>query len=385
MLTSEKSVKIKMVLLKTIVAFIQKNFIHDREFVQFLIRNCCVLHKFNSEHGTLEEYTDFVEACNNTMFILSSTIGTVDDLLKVELLQCLMKLEYTGICSTIAKCLSNLFGKSPEIHIHHPASDENGSVEKDEDEAIKMQLPTSEAIFVRCLILIGNYEDRQRIGNILSFLKNYCPNLYKQLVPLWNEKIPELINVLNTDHSTENNFNTEFFDLLLLTIKDVDDTKFSEALVYNMTDQIPLYSPLSHSQYQQIEFKVPNMESEKGMMVKLMGICLCYVGSEHMIKEKIDLIMNMARNEKMDKHAPHEDYEKVMKDYSKALGFVSCQHLDLLMKKLIVFITDDSGVKKSGSFFSHLHFMKDSHKENENYKMKILTLQVSNSKNGSVY
>lgn len=87
MLVTEKSIKLKMVLLKTLIAFMQRNFLHERDFVVFLIRGSCRLAKFNTEYGSNEEYLEFVKACNNTLFILSSTIGTMDDILRMELLQ----------------------------------------------------------------------------------------------------------------------------------------------------------------------------------------------------------------------------------------------------------------------------------------------------------
>lgn len=91
MLNTERSIKLKMVLLKTVVAFMQRNFVHDKEFVLLLIRGSCPLHKINTEYGSNDEYVEFETACNNTMFILSSTIGTMDEILKMELLQCYLR------------------------------------------------------------------------------------------------------------------------------------------------------------------------------------------------------------------------------------------------------------------------------------------------------
>lgn len=87
MIANEKSIKMKMVLLKIIVAFAEKKLIDDLEFVQFIIKNSCIAAKVPTEWGAPDEYTDFVKACNSSLSILCSTVGTLDDILKKELLQ----------------------------------------------------------------------------------------------------------------------------------------------------------------------------------------------------------------------------------------------------------------------------------------------------------
>ncbi|XP_052871760.1 maestro heat-like repeat-containing protein family member 1 [Anopheles cruzii] len=110
----------------------------------------------------------------------------------------------------------------------------------------------------------------------------------------------------------------------------------------------------------------------------MFGVCLCHTTDEHMICNKIDLIFELAKAEKVDKNAPNEEYEQPMQDYADSLGYVAVTHLDKVMAKLGSTVIDDNSVKKSNSFFSHLSFIKDSAKELEIYKMKILTLEALN-------
>lgn len=97
MLTHEKTIKVKLVLLKTIVVLAQKALLQDNEFIRYIIVHCCQFSKVNPDFGSGDEYADFMQACKNSLDILASNVPTVSDLLKRELLQFYMLLDYTDI------------------------------------------------------------------------------------------------------------------------------------------------------------------------------------------------------------------------------------------------------------------------------------------------
>ncbi|XP_053688196.1 maestro heat-like repeat-containing protein family member 1 [Sabethes cyaneus] len=369
MLTTERSIKLKMVLLKTIVAFMQRNLVHEKEFVIFLIRGSCRLNKFNSENGSSEEYQEFVTACNNTMYILSTTIGTMDDILKMELLQSFLRLEYTDICSTIGKCLANLLAKDPVPERRNPF--DRGITDEE------VRPPSAVSVFVRSLALLGNYDETTRVQNILSFLKSYTPNLYRHLTPLWNEKLGQMLQDLQMGSMNRKQYDTLLFEFIQATIKDVDEFVFIEGLIAEIFQQLPLYQPITPGAIQ-VDFKVPALDQEKRMLVKVLGICLSHSMDDHVIDNKIDLIIGLAKTEKLEKNASHEEYETLLQDYAQSLAYVSVEHVDKVMKKLVTLVIEDGSVKKSSSFFSNLHFIKDTSKETENFKLKVLVLQSLN-------
>uniref|UniRef100_A0A182J852 Condensin complex subunit 1 C-terminal domain-containing protein n=1 Tax=Anopheles atroparvus TaxID=41427 RepID=A0A182J852_ANOAO len=323
MLATEKPIKVKIVLLKTVVAFMQKNFVHDREFVTFLIRSSCRQSKLNLDHGTLEEHQEFQRACNDTMHILSSTVGTVDQMLKLELLQAYLRYEYTDICGTIGKCLANLFTKDPELAV---ASERHNPFDENVQSADEAELASG--------------IDERRYYELL-------------------------------------------FQFLQATIKDVDEYQFVESIIAEMFHQLPLYQAPGggsggSSGAQSIEFRIPPLEQEKRMVVKVFGVCLCHSLDEHLITNKIDLIITMAKGEKSEKNAPSEEFERLMQDYADALGYASVEHLEKVMAKLMTLVIDEGAVKKSSSFFSNLNFIKDSAREQEAYRLKVLALQTLN-------
>ncbi|XP_058812220.1 maestro heat-like repeat-containing protein family member 1 [Topomyia yanbarensis] len=373
MLTAERSIKLKMVLLKTIVAFMQRDLVHDKEFVVFLIRGSCRLNKFNTEHGSCDEYQEFVTACNNTMFILSSTIGTMDDILKMELLQSYLRFEFTDMCSTIARCLTNLLSKDPEVARIPERRNPFDESEPSED----VRPPSAISIFVRSMALLGNFDDILRVQNILSFLKTYSSNLYKHLTPLWNEQLGNILLELSSATGIDQKrYDTLLSEFLQATIKDVDEFKFIEGLIAEIFQQLPLYQLVTPGTNQtQLEYKIPSLDREKRMLVKVLGMCLCHSIDEHLIANKIDLIIGLAKAEKLEKNATNGDYEILVKDHAQSLGYVSVEHVDKVMKKLVALVIEDGTVKKSGSFFSNLNFIKDTSKEIENFKIKMLVLQ----------
>lgn len=362
MIQTEKSLKLKMILLKTFVALAQKGFINDSEFIKFIIRHCCQFNKISVDFGTIEEHHDFVQACNNCMIILSTTVGTIDDLLKRELLQYFLIIDYTDACSTIAKCLANLFGKNSDIGVVEDLSPDINSTTS--------MIPSASSIFVRSLALLGNFKEVGRINNILEFLTNYCINLNKHLTPLWDEKIIEITN--NVSNKQEKSYYENILNFLTSTIKDVDDPLFAHILANCMADQINLYTP----QIGITEFKIPTLNMERGMLLKLMGVCLCHVNDLESVEAKIDLILQTAKLEKLEKNIPSSGFQYRLSDAAKSLGVLSRNHTEILLKKLELLITIEGTKKVGGSFFSGLNFMKDAQKDIDIYKIKLLVVET---------
>lgn len=375
MVMNEKSFKIKQIILRAIVAFAQKGFIMRKIFIKFIIHHCCHLLKVLQENGTHEEAAELVRSCNNTLIILSREITNgLEKLLKVEILQMLMHYEYTDAATTFLKCLTALYQR--DDHAMSTSEDDETESEKSND---NKNLPSPESIFVRSLVLLANYEDKERIRAVLDFLIVFCPQLSgKHLQTLWTEKINELRDVLKIND--DDKFYKDIFLFIMATIKDIDDPKFSESLVNKMADQFVLYQ--SHNSQHihptnlhqlNTEVIVPNLRLERGMLMKILGLCLCYVTDIPSIDTKIDLIITQVKIEKLEKVVNYAELEEKFYDPAKALGFVSKAHYDLLMKKFENIIADDS-LKKSSSFLS-FNFTKDAQqKEAEKYKLKILII-----------
>lgn len=356
MIHHEKTIKVKLVLLKTIVALAQKALIQDSEFIRFILQHCCQHSKINQDHGTADEFVDFMQACKNSLYILATTVGTIDNLLKRELLQHYLLIEYTDISATIAKCLGKLFEKNDDM------SFANG----DEDTG-KPNVPSSETVFARSLILLGNTNQSKRSENVLKFLKYYAKNVHKLLFPLWSVEIPKLIQQIK-----EPDFQDKVFKFVVDTIKEYDNPAFPETIVNKLADQLNLYPIIVPVK----DYYIPQLHQERGMLLKLIGTCLCYVTDNQTIEAKIELIINTARQEKFDKIQNNIEFDSKLTDGCAALGYVSKIHLDVVLNKLDHLISEEGHRKTGGNFFTNLHFIKDTQKEVEIYKVNLLAIDA---------
>lgn len=378
----ERSVKMKLTLLKTIVALAQKSMIRDKEFVWFVVRHSCKYSKISQEHGTLEEHATLVLSCENTLFMLASTVGTLDELLKRELLNHFLLLDYTDICGNLARCLASLFAKSPHIEYEIASDDEQQSLPASGDGAMapaedrgsvikrgKVIVPSAESIYARCLALLGNQHCIKRASNILSFLKYYHPQLNPALDELWEQRISDMLLHINQPQT----YLKQLHDFVLETNEFLStrDENFAQRLACKLADQMYLYPmQLPHSEWQ-----LPDLSAERGMLLQSMALTLCEVTDVACIHTKIDLIVTTARQERLDKHVKHADYERRIEPCARSLGYIARQHLALVIKKLSE-LAQMGGRKHSTGFFSNLHFMKDSHKELELYKSNLLVVKA---------
>ncbi|EDW81982.1 uncharacterized protein Dwil_GK25557 [Drosophila willistoni] len=388
MILSERSVKMKLTLLKTIVALAQKSHIRDKEFVWFVVRHSCKYQKINQEMGSREEHANLVLSCENTLFMLSSTVGTLDELLKRELLNYLILLDYTEICGNLAKCLASLFAKSPHIEYEIAGEETNetagggaeslpaGAAGDDRSNGAgsvvkrgKVMVPTSETIYARCLALLGNQQCIKRCSNILSFLRYYYPQLNPALEQLWERRISDLMLHINQESS----YRQQLHDFILSTnefLTNLDDG-FAQRLTIKLADQMYLYPmQMPHS-----EWHLPDLSAERGMLLQALALSLLQVNDVACIHTKIDLIVTTARQERLDKHVKNSEYEQRIEPCALALGYIARQHLGHLVKKLTE-LAQMGGRKHSTGFFSNLHFIKDTHKELETYKSNLLVIKA---------
>lgn len=370
MLNSEKTYKVKMVLLKTVAAFAQKSLLDDPLFVRFVLRNSCALHKPSHDLGTADEQDELMQSCRNSLFILSASVPSMDEIMKQELLRAYTQLDYTSVCDVIAKCLAKLYARRPDPTTPRDESaPTTPATTPDVDHTISFTSP--ESIFVRSLILMGNDKETTRVDHILQFLKQFGPYLNKHLRQLWLERIPELAGLITTPVV----FHEKLHAFVLATIRDVDDFKFAERLVAKLSNQLSLYPQQQQtSANATTEYMLPDLQQERGMLLKLMGTVLGLVSDGQTVEAMLDVIINTGRQERLEKNVANCEYECRMADAAKALGLVAKVHLDTVLAKLDGLHNDDGRRKSSGTFFIGLNFMKDFGKETDIYKINLLVV-----------
>lgn len=354
MMANERTIKVKLVVLKTIVVLAQKALLQDNDFIRYIIVHCCQLSKVNLDYGTADEYADFMQACKNSLDLLASTVNTVSDLLKRELLQFYLLIDYTDVTGSFAMCLAKLFEKSTDLSY----------TEVENAEKTLTYLPSSETVLARSLILLGNTNQSRRSEHILEFLKFYSKIINKLVVPLWTTEIPKLKKQIK-----EPDFHEKVFKFVTDTIKEYDDAAFPETLANKLADQIILYPVTINLK----EHLVSALNEERGMLLKLIGVTLCYVTDNQTIESKLELIIHTARQEKLEKLANHAEFETKLTDACTALGVISKIHTNIVLQKIEHLIETDGQKKQSSSFFS---FKKDNTKDTDIYKVNILAVET---------
>lgn len=359
LMIGEKNIKMKMIILKTIVAFAQRGFIEDKGFIKYVIRCACQSNK--PTENELAEQTYFMETCKNSIFILSS-VGTCDNVLTRELLCILMEQDYMTVVSTATKSLAKLLEKSTEIETEKIQEDSGNQI------ATLTYIPEPMSVFVRCLILLNNPSESQRANNILLFLKSYAPLINKHLHTLWTEKINQLIELTHHKPISGIVFSEAVAKFLLDTIKDVDEESFSETLI---AETIKQYTGLCDPQIAtNSEFYIPNSEIERGNLFEILGVALTQVQNEAVLLEQIDIMIQMARTEKL---VLVDD--NVLLSIAKGFGYVSRKHCSLVLSKLADLLRNEEKKRSSSGFFSQLNFVKENQKEAEIIKIRTIVLE----------
>lgn len=277
LLNDNNNMKIKIVMMKTIVAFAYHGHLFNPEgdkYIIFIIKLCCTPNVINPK-GVQDidsnEWYEMIRTCDNSLFLLTNAVLELENTLWKLFLDSLLNKEYTEACCTLLKCLTSLAQRKREtLQIGSGFDEEMGPNISD--------LPKPESIFARCITLLSAPLNANRGTYILNFLKNYAPFINKHLQALWDSQIPQLLRYLeqNSDKWKVQMWEDRVHEFLTYTIKEVDELRWTEALASKFVEQVPLYSENSE---------------EKGFLYKCLATTVCFVQKVNCVKEKIDVIL----------------------------------------------------------------------------------------------
>lgn len=334
MIQTEQNSKMKNMLLKTVVAFAHKRLLSDKVFIEFIVKHCCTPGNIKmNENNDVEELQ---KACNSSLYLLTTNVAELEQILWPTLLQCTLDSKYTSAMSTLAKCLANLSLKMKNNAVFDVSKP-------------PLSIPTEVAIFSRSLAMLGNPLENKKGLYILQFLKNYCEFISKQLLPLWEDKITAMLWFLEKNEKDLNpsTWDELVLDLLSSTIQDLGDVKFTEGLSNKMAEQLPMYN-------------VSTQAWEKQILYKCLATTLCFITDVQCVKQKVDILLLEPRR-----------YTIGESMYcAEAIGICSRSHLDIILKK-IQFIQNNELARKSSKFFN---LIKDAKHEMETETLRFTLL-----------
>lgn len=320
----ESNIKVKIVLLKAIVAFAYHGHFFNPEsniFIEFIIKLCCTQNLVNSK-GILDiNETDWAEVqrtCDNSLYLLTSSILELENSFWSLFHDCILSKEYTNACCTILRCLTNLASRKKD---NFSNNDENNI--------------NSQAVFVRCLSLLANpLLPRNRGIYILNLFKNYSPFVYKHLRPIWELQVPQLLAHLEEYRNdwNQDDWEGKILQFIAVTIKEVDEIKWTENLATVFTSQFGLYNFNS---------------SEKGFSLKCLATILCQVTDAKFVRQNLDALLTSARLGNTDDSL----------SCAKAVGICARIHMHHVLNKLNAMRKEEL-LKKTHKFLN-FNFIKD--------------------------
>ncbi|KAF5298497.1 hypothetical protein FQR65_LT01276 [Abscondita terminalis] len=329
-LTNDLNLRVKKAVLKAIVAFSYKGLLpkgNEQKYLEFIVKLCCkpIIHKTNNIDP--QEVVDLHTTADNTLYMLSTSVPELDDILWDLLLGCFMLSEYTDSCVTVLRCLTHLAARKDD----------------------KL---TSEDVFVRCIALLAQPLVAFRGTFILNFLKNikiHNSNAYKSV---WDTNVNQLLKYLeqNYDNFHYKEWEELIFDHLARTMKAIHDEKFNENLIIQAKRHLSLYG---------------NKSNEKSLLLKCLATITCHI-KEHI---KDGQVVNEVLNTIMESYKLSEGSD--MAACAEAIGICSRSHVKVVLGKLST-IRKEVLTKKAKLI--QFNFMNTQKQEQEVERMRLLML-----------
>nr|XP_042909202.1 maestro heat-like repeat-containing protein family member 1 [Parasteatoda tepidariorum] len=271
--------------------------------------------------------------CENVMHLLTTTVENMENILWPTILDCLIQENLTSAVSPICKSLTALASKKRE--------------ELGTDFTINFNtlsgITSSQILLARLLVLIGYpSEDRERGMQILKFMKVVVPAINKKLMPLWDSKIPLLIQLLEASDALEWDqkvWEDQVIDFAIQTLDEVGKEEWILTFGKALLSQFHLYEGNSDDKY---------------MLLKILGLVLKKVSSKNFINDSLDIIF-----QNINHSIPIEQ-----KGCAMCVGYCGSTHLDAVLVKLEKVAKDD---KKNAGF---LGFIKEFTGDTDHDKLK---------------
>lgn len=336
---TEQNMKVKIVLLKTIVAFAYHGHFFNAEanvFIEFIVKLCCLQQTTNSK-GVQDmsdtEWSEMVRTCDNSLYLLTTSVLELENVLWNLFLQCVLNKDYTNAFCTLMRCLTTLAVKRKE------------RLKIEDGDGTSSVVPTAEAVYARCLTLLAAPLTNSRGVHILNFFKNYSLCVHKSLRALWDVQVVQLLKYVeeNGDDWLLGPWEERILEFLTATLKEIDNVQWTESLAMKFTEQVPLYAGCSE---------------EKGLLLKCLATVLCHVTDVKFVKDHFDVLLGSARLNSADEATA----------CAKAVGICSRIHMTPVIQKLNL-IRREELLKKSSKFLN-FNFIKDVKHEVEVEKLR---------------
>ena len=272
-----------------------------RDCIEFIIKLCA---------------TDSLgDMCGNILQLLTTGVPSVECLLWPHTLEYLVTPDYDGSVPAVARSLAHLAAGHPS----------------DKVDWSQFQFCSSATILLaRCLVLASVPHPGARGGHILRFLLKFSDNIHPNLGSVWQARFPLLLHYLE-QHKDKVDL-VQWQDWLLSvsvdSVREVGLEAWTQELVSALVTQLSLY---------------PGDSKEKSFCVLLAGQMLTLVTQRQNVLDTLSSLFLVSVD-----RSP-EDAESC----SMAFGLCASTHLDLVISKLEMLLSNQSN-KRLTSFFGLL-------------------------------
>uniref|UniRef100_A0A8C3SH24 Maestro heat like repeat family member 1 n=1 Tax=Chelydra serpentina TaxID=8475 RepID=A0A8C3SH24_CHESE len=268
----------------------------------------------------------------NTLFLISTTVDRMDEVLWPYLLEFVTPIQFTGALTPLCRSLMHLATKKQE-------EGENAFLIHYDTHA---NLPSPCALMARLLTVSSQpYLGDGRGAAALRLLNVLHLNIHPKLGRLWKKKIPHLVEHLEGKKSlSPKEWEDELLLLLRETLTAISDSAWICQFSTEMCKQLNSYN---------------GFPSEKNFLYKCIGTALGVCSNKDVVQKQLQELLETARYQE----------EEEREGLASSFGICAINHLDETLAKLEDFVKSDV-FKKSVGLFS---IFKD-RSDNEAEKIK---------------
>lgn len=321
LILNDNNNKVKKMLSHVIVALAHHGYLEDEkgpQLIEFLISQCSLRgDSSKTKHGLDSENSDEAlrTSSENILYILTTTVPRIERVLWPHLLVYLLPEKYQIAVSAVSKNSTYLANKLRE----------ENAPEYEIDFSVHPELPGPAELFSRLIVLVGCCGSQSQRANVLQLTKSLSPLINKNIVPLCDTKIPEILKQLS-DSKTMGIIMWEniVLDFLMSTLVEVDKEEWAKKVCKYFAKHLD-----KHPQ--------PSM---KGFSMKCIGVALQKINDSEFISLLLDKVF-----------ASVEHAEEVEREgCATAFGKTASVHLELVLMKLESLKKVDGARRSSGIF-----------------------------------
>ncbi|XP_070604565.1 LOW QUALITY PROTEIN: maestro heat-like repeat-containing protein family member 1 [Erythrolamprus reginae] len=322
----DHSNKVKRAMVQMVSAMAHHGYLEQaggEALIEFLVRQCALPAEQAAPQSPLEQedVTDSqVRSISaSTLFLLSSTVDRMMDVLWPSLLGFVTPVALTKALGPLCKSLLALAAQKQE--------------QGDSDQQLLYDpggsLPTPHALMSRLLIVSSQpYMGGGRGALALRLLLVLRLSIHPEAEAPWNTRLPALLQHLEAHTAASlslKDWQDQLLEFLQKTLDAISDMPWTAQLVLEMCRQLSGYNGLS---------------AEKNFLYKAIGVTLAACANKDLVRKQLQELLETARYQE----------EEEREGLATCLGFCAITHLDEVLAKLEDFVKSDVFKKSAGLF-----------------------------------